>query len=205
MNFSAFCCLTLSAFEQIEKKYLISHVIKKDYIRFKGNKFYLEVYLENYFEVNVNFSFCANGECGSVSLKNIMSYLNFEDKDLNQVAKNQFYSESRYSVWISEIAQICESVLITILRDESLLAACYHRQKDMCNVYIYNANMDCAKKVLNHFWKSQNYVVYLSYYLNNCQEFIGNSTFALFDRRAKYIQNQEKRKSNDDCSTEESE
>lgn len=191
MNFSEFSHSTLLAFERIEKEYFSSHVIKKDYILFKRNEFYLEVYFENYFEVNVNFSFCENGEYVNVSLKNIMTYLNFEKKELNQVTKNQFSSEKGYSVWILEIAKICESVLEVILRDKSLLISCYHWQKDMNNLFLYNVNMDFVKKNLNDFWKNKNYSAYLSYYLNNCQEFVGDSAFSIFEKRAKYIQNQE--------------
>ncbi len=135
----------------------------------------------------MNFSFYENGEFVNVPLKNMMVYLNFEEKELNQITKNQFSSEKGYSIWIFEIAQICESVLKYILRDNSLLSSCYHWQKDMNNILLYNANMDCAKKCLNNFWKSKNYSAYSSYYLNNCQEFVGNSTFSIFEKRAKYI------------------
>lgn len=186
MNYSVFCHLTLLAFKKIEKEYLSSHIIKKDYILFKGNGFHLEIYYENYLEVNVNFSFYENGECVNVPLKNMMVYLNFEEKELNQITKNQFSNEG-YSIWIFEIAKICESVLKYILQDNSLLSSCYHWQKDMNNILLYNANMDCAKKCLNDFWKSKNYSAYSSYYLNNCQEFVGNSAFSIFEKRAKYI------------------
>lgn len=191
MNFFTFCDLTLSAFEGIEKECLSSYVIKKNYILFRGNGFHLEIYLENYVEVNVNFSFYENGECANVSLKSIMAYLNFEEKELGKVTKNQFYSEKGYSIWISDIAQICESVLRAVLRDENLLVSCYHWQKDMNDIFLYNANLNFAKKTLNNFWKSKNYSAYLSYYLNNCKEFEGDAAFIISEKRAKYIQTQQ--------------
>lgn len=187
MDFSAFCRLTLSAFAPIEKEFFISSFAEKNRICFHADSFDVEVYLENNFEVNLNFSFYEKGKCAVIPLKNIMVYLGRDSKEIEKITGNQFSSEQAFLAWISEVAKLCEPVLERISYDKNLLSTCYRWQNDALATSRHLTEIHSIKRNLNDLWKSKDYAAYLSYFVEHSQALASRSDSDIFIKRAEYI------------------
>lgn len=187
MDFSAFCHLTLHAFAPIEKRFFDSHVLNKNGICFHADSFDMEVYLENYFEVNLDFSFCEKGKCAIIPLKNIMVYLGFDSKDVEKITGNQFSSEQVYLTWISETAKICVSVLERISQDKNLLPSCSRWQNDWFAASRHHTEIRFVKRMLDNLWREKDYTAYISYFLKHRQALADHPGSDIFIKRADYI------------------
>lgn len=187
MNLSEFYCITLHAFAEIEKKYFVSHTIKTNRICFKAQMFDMDVYWENFFEVNLNLSFYEGDELTIIPLKNIMLYLEFGNDQIEHITKNQFTSEQVYRTWAFETAKICDSVLECIFQNKKLLFSCSSWQNNVLQSSQHSAEIDAIKKNLNNFWKNKNYSEYLSYFLKYRQALANYPNLVIFERRAEYI------------------
>ncbi len=133
MNTDSFISLTTDAFENIAGQFGLAQKISKQEIDYSSSSYKLSIYFENYFEINVYFSFnykktkLSWGKTKlSLSLNDLAKYLGFDEQTIQHIQHNQIADEEYYKYYISKIAEICEQVIKRINSDSNLMLNCYN-------------------------------------------------------------------------------
>lgn len=127
MDFQKFSALTLQAFEPVEQSFAMTHKVKDETVIFHSDLFDVMIYMEDYFEVNIDFAFKMNHKKVTLRLLDVAEFLGLEESCIQRIRRNQFSADKiqAYARFIQEISGILMHIFEKLFQNENLLAECY--------------------------------------------------------------------------------
>ncbi len=186
INFIEF---TVEIFKGFEKQY--DFKIEKSNTHFSlRNKFALiDIYFENYFEVNAYLKFVDMEKSQDIELKNIVKYFNVDKNIVCQIPFNQISSNEHLIKYMKCVRNALSSIIDLFKKDRVLFDECMDNYIQDFLAYNDNNRQNAIFSLLNNLWNNEKYTEYILNFQKYDKIIFENKKYSLANRRALYIKN----------------
>ncbi len=188
MNENSFIKVTTEVFDKLAKQFDLVECIKYQKVVYASTTYKLSIYFDNFFEINIWFDFLVKNLNISLSLDDLVKYLEFDEQTIECVQHNQITDENYYKSYIKEISKVCRQIILTTQLDENVVFNCFYWKEQKKRLINEDYNVVYVENALNELWNEKKYKNYLDYYLKNLNIINNSKRNILLEKRASYAE-----------------